>query len=159
MHFLLHRDIRQNATVRWLLLGYLFCILTYLILLPFLESAQTGLSPAEIRVQVLGSEAQYIEPRSFFDLVTAIHIKLFLHSVIGLVLASLISRAHLRQSVSILLVSLIFFLPVLEAFSLVAVSVWAWWWAYLKAASFVAVWIIQFGSAAYSIFFLMGKNR
>lgn len=159
MHFLLHRDLRQNETVRCLLLGYLFCILIFLALLPFFEHTQTGFFPSDIAVQVLGSESLYIEARSITDLVTAVHSKLFLHSVIGLILASVVSRSALNPAFSRVAICFLFVLPVFEAFFLFAVLIWGPWLAYLKVASFAGLWLLQFTLAVYLIFYLFGKVR
>ena len=152
MHFVLHKDIRQNQTIRWLLVVYLVSIILFLLFMPLLEHWGLGLWPEDLIRQVRGSSAAYLEPKSMADLVLDIHIKLFLHSIMGLILTVVATRTRLRLIRPAMLV--LFMFPILEFLMLIALSLFSPLWAYPKVLVFVSLWLVQLSLALYLLNFV-----
>ena len=159
MHFLIHRDLRQNLIVRRLLTAYLLFILLFLALLPIYEAFQVGILPNDVATRVLGSEEHFTQPMALADVVAVVHVKLFLHSLIGLILASTLARAEGRhERVSGVIVA-VFILPATEAIFLFAVHFLGPWWAAAKCGAFFATWIIQCGTTLFLLRYLWAKPK
>lgn len=152
MHFILHKDIRQNEVIRCLLICYLSCLTLFLLLSPLHEHWGMGLWPQDLAREVLGLPEQYIGPKSTEDLLVDVHVKLFLHTITGLTLSVIASRTRLVYVRTIMVV--LFLTPVLECLFLLALANLSAGWAYPKFSCYALLWLTQMGLAAYLLNFV-----
>ncbi len=158
MRFLLSRDLRDNVTIRWLLVGYLIGVFAYLTASPVYESSQLGLFPSDLVHRVLGSRDLFLSPKSLTDVVVNLHVKMFLNSLIALILSSLLVRLS-TAGTSKLAVACLFGLPVLESLSLVLLSQGLEFMSYVKAFAFVGLWTLQCGVSVVLLRYLLRTPR
>ena len=159
MQFLIHKDLRTNSTIRWLLCSYLIALIAYLILMPVLEMDQVGITPLEIVRHVRGDASQFLAARSLVDVITDIHIKLFLHTIIGLILSAILLRTTWRDGLKTITVALLFLLPLLETLGLLGTSVVDPYFALLKCFGFWSLAGLQSILSASLLAFLLRPIR
>lgn len=98
MRFTVSRELARNKFFCGLLLLFFVQCLLFLFLNIVFEKDKWGLSPAEITTKIHGDEAEYIQAMEISDIVTHVHIELFLYPFL-LVMCFLVyfHSEHLQQ--------------------------------------------------------------
>lgn len=159
MHFLIHRDLKANPMIRWLLVGYTFAIMAFVILSPWFEGRSLGLFPSEVMDKLLGNPDKYISAMNRADVAIALHTKLFFNGLVAVVLASMALRTHVADGWKKLSLFGLFMLPLFEVFTVVLVLLKFPGAVYLKSLTFAAIWLTQFNASLGLLFHLMSRRQ
>lgn len=109
MKFMVSKKLSENPTMRTTLIWMLSALLVGLVLSAAAKIDEYGSSPVQWSATVLGSEADFIEPLGFDELLLRVHADLFALIFIFITLGGLIMRLgySTRMKVALMALSLI----------------------------------------------------
>lgn len=108
MKFLLLKDLKQDALMRPLIIGFLLFTLLYLVADFFVKQSSFGLMPNAIHATLFGNEELYIEPLSRASFLEFWHVEIFMTMMLIFTLSALYVRLVGAKKSSIILVNLLF---------------------------------------------------
>lgn len=101
MKFIAGRKLSDNKTLRVTILWMLFALVGAMVLSVSAKGIEYGFAPDEWVKRVLGSEAEFIEPLGFKDILLGIHTDLFGLIITFIMIASLYTRTAHSEMVKI----------------------------------------------------------
>ena len=101
MKFIAGKKLSDNKTLRATILWMLFALIVAMALSIAAKSMEFGFVPNEWIKRVLGSEAEFIEPLSFKDILLSVHTDLFGLIITFIMIASLYTRTAHSEAVKI----------------------------------------------------------
>lgn len=105
MRFTLIKDITQDKAMRPILNGLLLFTLAYLTLDFIVTNTSLGLTNNSIRVTLLGSEEDFIDPMSKALFLEYIHMQIFFIMMLLLTLSAVFARISNKKLFSLLLIN------------------------------------------------------
>ena len=105
MRFTLIKDIKKDRAMRPILNGLLLFTLAYLTLDFIVTNTSLGLTTDTIKVTLLGSEEDFIDPMSESLFLEYIHMQIFFLMMILLTLSAVFARVSNKKTFSLLLIN------------------------------------------------------
>lgn len=139
MKFTVSGDLRQNAPLRLMLSAFLFITLLFDLLSVMLAWEKGEMDPTALKMAILGSEELFMEPMMLADILTGMHLSLFLYTFVLLMLFALSLRLDNAVSKQQVWIGLGFGSLLLDQLGMLLIRYGSGEWAFLKITAFFSL--------------------
>lgn len=139
MKFLFSRDIRENSFLKSMMLFWFLMLLVFIVFNLLFEMSRFGITPAQIRISVLGDPSLYIQPKDLSSLLTEIHTQLFIYSIAFIMCISIFVHTRVLIKLKILFIWILALAILLDSASILGLHFLSPFFSYIKAFSFLII--------------------